>query len=285
MFTNLPTPPPQPPWEGMHPLVVHFPIALLLFAAVFIVLAMIVPKRGWWFSVSALILLIGGTAGAFVAVSTGIAARDVVEDAEDDAMWDVMQEHEDMMEQARNVFVALTVIYAGIVILPLLAKSLQSLKFAFPVNLVFLAALMGANLYLASGAHLGGRLVHQYGVRSALAPEDGAAASAAEEGASETESEAEAPAAEDAQDAPAPDAQMEPPAAEDVQTTPAPEAEKEPPAEESKPAAPAAEAKPDAPAPDAKPEASAAEPKPADDASKAKPDAPAPDPAKDGANR
>ena len=106
MFTTLPTPPPTPPWEGMHPLVVHFPIALLLFAAVFVVLAIIVPKRGWWFSVSALILLIGGTAGAFVAVSTGEAARDVVEEGEDE-MFEVMQQHEDVVEQARNVFVAL----------------------------------------------------------------------------------------------------------------------------------------------------------------------------------
>ncbi len=169
MFTNLPTPPPQPPWEGMHPFVVHFPIALLLFAAVFVVLAMIVPKRGWWFSVSALILLIGGTAGAFVAMSTGEAARDVVEEGEDE-MFEVMQQHEDMMVQARNVFVALTIVYAGIVLLPLVARSLQCLKFAMPANLVFLAALMGANLLMASGAHLGGRLVHQYGVKSALGP-------------------------------------------------------------------------------------------------------------------
>jgi len=230
VFKDFLAPPPVPPPEGMHPLVVHFPIALLLFAAVFVVLAMIVPKRGWWFSVSALIVLIGGTAGTFVAVSTGIAARDVVEDAEDDAMWDVMQEHEDVMEQSRNVFVALTVIYAGIVVLPLLANSLQSLKFAFPVNLVFLAALMGANVYMASGAHLGGRLVHQYGVRSALVPEDEAA------GAGAAGAEEEAPAAEDAQDAPAPDAEAKPDA-------PAPEAEKEAPAAEPKPAEPAAEAK------------------------------------------
>jgi len=170
MFSSLPTPPPQPPWEGMHPLVVHFPIALLLFAAVFVVLAAIVPKRGWWFSVSALILLIGGTVGAGVAISTGEAARDVVEDGEEE-MFDVLQEHEDMAEQARNVFVVLTAVYAFVVFLPLVAGSLQSWRFSLPANLLFLIALMGANLLLANTAHLGGRLVHQYGVRSALADE------------------------------------------------------------------------------------------------------------------
>ena len=230
MFTSLPTPPPTPPWEGMHPLVVHFPIALLLFAAVFVVLAIIVPKRGWWFSVSALILLIGGTAGAFVAVSTGEAARDVVEEGEDE-MFDVMQQHEDIVEQARNVFVALTIVYAGIVFLPVVARSLQSWKFAMPANLVFLAALMGANLLLASGAHLGGRLVHEFGVKSALAPEGEAAA---------TEGEEEASAAEPESDAPAADAEQEAPAAEadagvmEGEKDSAPDAAKEAPAEEPK---------------------------------------------------
>ncbi len=248
MFTSLPTPPPTPPWEGMHPLVVHFPIALLLFAAVFVILAIIVPKRGWWFSVSALILLIGGTAGAFVAVSTGEAARDVVEEGEDE-MFDVLQQHEDVVEQARNVFVALTIVYAGIVFLPVVARSLQSWKFAMPANLVFLVALMGANLLLASGAHLGGRLVHEFGVKSALAPEGEAAA---------TEGEEETPAAEPESDAPAADAEQEAPAAEadagvmEGEEDSAPDAAKEAPAEEPQAEAaketPATEPKADVPA-------------------------------------
>ena len=265
MFTSLPTPPPTPPWEGMHPLVVHFPIALLLFAAVFVVLAMIVPKRGWWFSVSALILLIGGTAGAFVAISTGEAARDVVEEGEDE-MFEVMQQHEDMMKQTQNVFTWLTGIYAGIVVLPLLAKSLRSLKFAMPVNFLFLVALMGANLFMASGAHLGGRLVHQYGVKSALAPEPGAAATEAKEEAPAEEAKEDAAAKEDEMEAPASDAEKETPDAEgEKKEGAAPESEKQAPAAEPKTEAPAAETKPEAPAAEAKTEA------------------PAPDPAKDGA--
>ena len=239
MFTTLPTPPPTPPWEGMHPLVVHFPIALLLFAAVFVVLAIIVPKRGWWFSVSALILLIGGTAGAFVAVSTGEAARDVVEEGEDE-MFEVMQQHEDLVEQARNVFVALTIVYAGIVFLPVVARSLQSWKFAMPANLVFLAALMGANMLLASGAHLGGRLVHEFGVKSALAPEGEAAATEDEEEAPAAAAESETPAAEagvmEEEKEAGPDAEKEAPVAE-----PTAEAEKEAPAAEPKTEAPAPE--------------------------------------------
>ena len=255
MFTTLPTPPPTPPWEGMHPLVVHFPIALLLFAAVFVVLAIIVPKRGWWFSVSALILLIGGTAGAFVAVSTGEAARDVVEDGEDE-MFEVMQEHEDVVEQARNVFVALTIVYAGIVFLPVVARSLQSWKFAMPANLVFLVALMGANLLLASGAHLGGRLVHEFGVRSALAPEGEAAASEDEAEATEAETESEEPAADADAESPAAEAEEQAGVMEEEKEA-APDAEKEAPAEETKAEAPTAEVEKEAPAGEPKAEAPA----------------------------
>jgi uncharacterized membrane protein len=258
VFTTLPTPPPTPPWEGMHPLVVHFPIALLLFAAVFVVLAIIVPKRGWWFSVSALILLIGGTAGAYVAVSTGEAARDVVEDGEDE-MFEVMQEHEDQMDQAFKVFVALTIVYAGIVFLPVVARSLQSWKFVMPANLVFLAALLGANLLLASGAHLGGRLVHEFGVRAALAPEGEAAATEDEAEATEAEAESEEPAADADAEAPAAEAAADEAGVMEEETESAPDAEKEAPAEEPKAETPAAEAEKEAPAEEPKAEVPAPE--------------------------
>ncbi len=251
MFTSLPTPPPTPPWEGMHPLVVHFPIALLLFAAVFVFLAAITPVRGWWFSVSALLLLIGGTGSAFVSLSTGEAAMNVAEgDGEnEDQMWDVMDEHQTKMEQVTKYFAALTAIYAGLVFLPLLFKSLRGMKFAFPANLVFLAALMGANLLLANGAHLGGRLVHEFGVRSKLAPEGDAQATPDGEDAGEAEAESAKPAAEGDMAAPA---------------------------EEATEAAPAAEAAPSAEAKQESAEASDAVP-----AEKPQADTPAAEPAKD----
>jgi len=246
MFANLPAPPPQPPWEGMHPLVVHFPIALLLFAAVFVVLAAIVPKRGWWFSVSALILLIGGTVGAGVSVSTGEAARDMVEDGEEE-MFDVLQEHEDMANQARSVFVALTVVYAFIVFLPLVAGPLQSWKFSLPANLVFLAALMGANLLLANAAHLGGRLVHQYSVLSALVPEGETAMDEEQAEEAEQDAEQDASSSEADEEEMADGAEEESAAAEAEMEAAAPAAEDDSPVSEAAKEAPSAEAAKEAP--------------------------------------
>ncbi len=48
--------PSLPGWDGLHPLVVHFPIALLLVAPVFVVLGLVLPRAGRGFLVGALVL-------------------------------------------------------------------------------------------------------------------------------------------------------------------------------------------------------------------------------------
>jgi len=157
MFPSL------PPWEGLHPSIVHFPIGLLLISPLFVLLATVFPARGRWFGWAAVLLLALGTAGTFAAVASGEAARDVVGEGAD-AVVAAMDRHAELGVMARSVFAALTGIYVVLLILPLLWKTLSKASYHLAANFVFLVALMGANLLLANVSHLGGRLVHEYGV-------------------------------------------------------------------------------------------------------------------------
>jgi cytochrome c peroxidase len=151
----------------MHVLVVHFPIALLLLAPAFVLLATVFPLWARWASWTALLLLVAGTAGAVVAVKTGLAAQAVANGPEE--MFDVMARHRAMGELIRNVFLVLTPLYGLFVLLPCLANRLVNRIYLAPVNFVFLVTLAAATLPLANTAHLGGRLVHEFGVRAAVA--------------------------------------------------------------------------------------------------------------------
>lgn len=270
-----PAPPTPPPPEGYHVLLIHFPIALLLVAPLFIFLGAIVAARWQGFAVVAALLMILGTAGTWVAVSTGETARDVIEEASDEAL-EVLEDHEELGEVTRNVYTGLTAAYVIFVFLTLVWSPISKAAIRIPLGLIFLVLSAGAALYLSGTAHLGGRLVHEYGIRATLAetaaPKSGGAAdeteaeaaeeqgeeqaastgeSADQEPAGSTEEKAEDAAADEAAEQAAPETEDKPAeSAEEGPTPPAAEqpseASMEPPAEtpssdepaEEKPAAP-----------------------------------------------
>ena len=165
--------PPWPGWDGLHPLVIHFPIALLLVAPLFVLLAVVLPKHAQALSASALLLLALGTVSAVVSVETGEAAGELVEHSE--AVDAVLLEHAELAETTRNVFAALTLLYAAVLGVPLVVRKLGQPKFRLATNLVMLVLLAAASLLVVNTGHLGGRLVHELGVR-AIMPVTGAAA-------------------------------------------------------------------------------------------------------------
>jgi uncharacterized membrane protein len=159
--------PPWPGLDGLHPLVIHFPVALLLTAPVFVLLAMLLPRRTA-FGVSALVMLVLGTAGAFVAVATGEAAAELATRTE--AITAAIDSHASLAETARNVFAGLTLLYAGILAAPVLIKKLATRAWVVGTNAVFLGLLLAGGLVLANAAHHGGLLVHKFGVQAMLPP-------------------------------------------------------------------------------------------------------------------
>jgi uncharacterized membrane protein len=163
--------PPIPGWAGLHPLIIHFPIALLIFAPVFVVLAIVFPRARLALALSAGVLMLAGTIAAFVAIEAGQAAAELADRSE--AIAPVLERHESLAEQTRNVFAALTLIYAAALLAPRFTKKKQWGGRAFAImSVLFLAIYSGGVLLLVNTAHHGGVLVHQFGVHSVVAPLD-----------------------------------------------------------------------------------------------------------------
>jgi len=141
------------PMESAHPLVVHFPIALLS-AAVLLDLLALALKRPAWHRV-ALWNLCLGTVGAAAAVLTGLRAAEVAKHTF--AIHQVMELHQKLG--------ITTLIIGSVVAVWRLAARDRLGPPSRTLSMLLMAAMVGT---LASGAHLGGRLVYEFGVGGAF---------------------------------------------------------------------------------------------------------------------
>jgi uncharacterized membrane protein len=171
---TMQTLPPIPSWTELHPLVIHFPIALLLVAPLFIIAGIVAnPQKGRPFLVAALVLMLLGTAGAFLAIATGEAAGQVAERTP--AVSAVLERHEDLAEMTRIVFSVLTLLFAAILLLPRLLKREPSVATVRILPLAFLLFYSAGAVILVNTAHNGGRLVHELGVHAGITQSNGTA--------------------------------------------------------------------------------------------------------------
>lgn len=157
--------PPVPGWDELHPLVIHFPIALLLVTPLFIIVGVIAnPQKGRPFLVAALVLMLLGTGATYLAIATGEAAGEIVERTP--VVSAVLEKHEDLAEMARIVFSVLTFLFAAILFLPRILKRETSALTARILPLAFLLFYSAGAIILVNTAHNGGKLVHELGVRA-----------------------------------------------------------------------------------------------------------------------
>lgn len=155
-------PPPIPPWDAIHPMIVHFPIVLLMIAPLFVLLGMIRGPWGRSFSFSALVLLVLGTLSAILVVEAGEASAELVMRTED--INAVLHAHEELAETTITLSAIFTVAYCCLVGIRLVLRDKLKPVVWIILSLIFLLGYGAVLLALANTGHDGGRLVHEFGV-------------------------------------------------------------------------------------------------------------------------
>ena len=135
--------------ESVHPLIIHFPIALLL-TALLLDTAAIVLKRPQLHHV-ALWNLCLGTLAAGAAVWSGLEAEDVAKHSFE--IWKVMQLHKRL---------GITTLILGIMVTSWRLKTRDQLTAR--VRVLTMAGMLCMAATVSYGAHLGGRMVYEFGV-------------------------------------------------------------------------------------------------------------------------
>jgi uncharacterized membrane protein len=153
-----------PEWDGIHPALVHFPVALLLLVPVFLIISLFARQtwRGW--ATAALVVMALGTLASWMAVGSGHAAGQLVDKV---APLDrAIAGHESLAITTRNVFTWLTLAFAVLLLLPAILHKTPAPAVRYTVLAVLLVVSVGSTTLLANTASQGGRLVHVYGVQA-----------------------------------------------------------------------------------------------------------------------
>lgn len=159
-----------PDWDAMHPIVIHFPVALLMAAPMLIFVGLIVPRLRSGFYLSGLVVLILGSIGAIVSVSTGEAAAQVADRTKQ--VTKLITEHGHMADLTRNLYLGLTLVWGGLLLASRLGgSSWFKPKVQFVAVALFLLVNIPGSLLIANMAHVGGRLVHEEGVHAMMPKE------------------------------------------------------------------------------------------------------------------
>ena len=150
----------SPDRNGLHALIAHIPIVLLLVAPFFAIVSIGLPttKRRLFLGLT-LTLMVVGTAMTFVAVTTGEAAMEVI--GSTPALQVVLEQHRTLAETTRELFIVLTLGFAALLFAPrLLGRELES-RINTVLLAVFLVFYATGALFLVHTALQGGQLVSE----------------------------------------------------------------------------------------------------------------------------
>jgi uncharacterized membrane protein len=147
-----------PPFNHIHPAIVHFPIALLTVAPLLVLLGLLWPAQRRGVHTAALILLLLGVGGLILALITGEAVERFARATP--ALLAGVREHELAAQLTTLIYGLLGAAFALLWVLPLLRK--RALSRNLEAGLLVLWLLLSTAGVLAVGrtGHLGGHLVH-----------------------------------------------------------------------------------------------------------------------------
>ena len=139
---------------NLHPLVVHFPIALLIVGFLFDVFGLLLRKD--WAKRAGLVLIVLGSVGALTAMLSGSAAEEAVEAALSETGEEMLEAHESIGQWAAYAWLAIAALRL-LIATPWL-KKVQNAAW----GMYLLGAVAGLAMITLT-AYRGGELVYTYG--------------------------------------------------------------------------------------------------------------------------
>jgi len=155
--------PSLPPYEALHPLVVHIPIGVLFVAWIPMVIGLLDSKgrHTWWACGGGLLAL--GTISCVLAAMTGESAAGIV-GSPSQVIAVAIEFHEERAERARNLFIATTLVYLAVWLAYAKIKNTRKGMVLILGSALVVITYAAAMIELVNAGHSGGVLVHRHGV-------------------------------------------------------------------------------------------------------------------------
>ena len=148
----------MPPWNHIHPALVHFPIALLTVMPLLVFVGLLWPAQRRGLHTAALILVGLGFGGLLLALASGEAVERYARATP--ALLTGVREHELAAQWTTLIFGVLGLAFAVLWALPLLRKRELSKPLETGLLGLWMLLSVAGVLAVARTGHLGGHLVH-----------------------------------------------------------------------------------------------------------------------------
>lgn len=148
----------MPPWNHLHPAIIHFPIALLTVAPLLVLVGLLWPAQRRGIHASALILLALGCGGLVLALLSGDAVERYARATP--ALLAAVRDHELAAQWTTLLFGLLGTAFAVLWFLPVVRKRELSRGLESGLLVAWLLLSAAGVLALARTGHLGGHMVH-----------------------------------------------------------------------------------------------------------------------------